>query len=376
MRRLVTEINNCEIRARIADILWICKKRDSEKARPIKMANIALETYLESAKTLEHAEDWRSCYNRLKRTAQLAPLIDGKKSKTMRVVVSKHIDALINRYKSEENEFLTGSSMKVLQEDLGKKHLKSIWDDISSYGTKYAAIAAKKAVYAEKNLEKFPTYHEAYYRKVAYRQIESEWYKIIGDQESERKAKLHLVEVKVWYAKQAFVDNKNNSHAVAAERLKSAIKILKKIEDTFGRRQDTCERIEQLHKQILDYQKESISQMPRIPLIEEDQFDDPEMQQTARDLVIGKSLCDALYSLAFGCKLIESIDDLKTKAEQDRESFKLSHLIPTVLVDQEGKTKAISGGDKDSLENCMLKKASFFQSWYGMNFIAPACEQI
>ena len=376
LRGLVSEISDCEIRARIADILWICKKRDSEKARPIQMAKIALESYLQSAKILEDVNSWLDCYDRLMRAAQLAPLIDGKKNKTMRSAISEYIDDLINRYEREENEFLTGSSMKVLQEELGKKHLKDIWDDVSSYANKYAVIAAKKAVYGE-NLESFQDYHEAYTHKVAYRPIESEWYKIIGDQESERHAKLQLAEVEVWYAQQAFVGNEYCSYAVAAGRIESAIAILKKIEDTFGRRQDTSERIEELHKQMLAYQKESMSQMPMIPLIEEHQFDDPEMQQTARDLVTGKSLRDALYSLVFGCNnLIINFDDLKTKAEQDRESFVLSHIIPTALVDKEGKTKAISGNDENILESKMFKKASFYQSWYGMNFVAPACEQI
>ena len=375
LRGLVAEINDSEMRARIADILWICKNRDSEKARPIQMAKIALESYLQSARTLEDADSWKSCYKRLMRTAQLAPLIDGKKSKTMRNLISKQIDDLINRYETVENEFLTGSSMKVLQEQLGKKHLKSIWDDISFYGNKYAAIAANKAVYAE-NIKEFRDYHEAYCQKFEYRHIESEWYKIVGDKESERKAKLHLAEVEVWYAQQAFVGNENSSYGVAAGRIESAIAILRKIEDTFGRRQDTSKRIEQLHKLMLDYQKESMSQMQMIPLIEENQFDDPEMQQTARDLVTGKSLCDALYSLAFGCKLIESIDDLKTKAEQDLESFASSHIITNVLIDKEGKTKAISRNGEDSLESKIFEKASFYQSWYGMNFIVPACEQI
>ena len=123
-----------------------------------------------------------------------------------------HIDDLINRHESEENEFLTGSSMKLLQQSFGKKHLKDIWNDISFYGNKYAAIATKKAVYGE-NLELFQNYHEAYTHKIAYRQIEIEWYKIIGDRELERNAKLHLAEVKVWYAQQAFVVNENNSYA-------------------------------------------------------------------------------------------------------------------------------------------------------------------
>ena len=255
LREIVATIKNNEIRARIADILWICRKRDTEKARPIKMAKIAVEAYLESAKTLEDCEHWMSCYDRLMRAAQLAPLIDGKKNTAMCDAISEHIEDLINRYKTEKNEFLTGSSMKILQENFGKKRLKIIWDDISVSGSQYAEIAAKKADYAEN----FQDYHKAHSQKVAYRRIESEWYKIIGDREAERNAQLSLAEVEVWYGQQALNYDEYSSYAVAAGRTKSAIKILTKIEDTFGRKEDSSKRIQELHKLILNYQQKSIS---------------------------------------------------------------------------------------------------------------------
>lgn len=372
LRELVTTVSDPEIEARIADLLWICK-RDPEKTRPSQMAKVAVESYLQSARILEDVEGWTSCCDRIERAAQLAPLIDGKKNTEMRCLVVQYIDNLINRYVDLENEFLTGSAMKVLQENF-QKHLNVILDNVSSSATKYAGIAAQKAFYAEK-LEQFPSYHQAYYQKVAYRKIESEWYKIAGDREAERNAKWHLAEAEVWYAQQAFVGNEFSSYAVAARRIKSAIKGFKKIEDTFGKRQDTSERIEELHKQMLDYQQKSMSQMISIPLHSND-FDDPKMQQTARNLVTGKSLRDALYFLAFGCKLITSQDELKTQAKQDKESNSLSDLLPTDLVDREGKTKAISNNDGNSLEDSMFKIANLYQEWYGWNFIVPACQQI
>ena len=116
--------------------------------------------------------------------------------------------------------------------------------------------------------------------------------------------------------------------------------------------------------------------MPSIPLIEEEQLNDPEMKQAAIELVTGKSISDALYSLAFECKLIKSIEELEKEVEENRESFPLLYLIPTAFTDKEGKTKAINRNNEDSPEQDMFQKASFYQSWYGMNFVAPACEQI
>ncbi|RCJ33307.1 hypothetical protein A6769_25345 [Nostoc punctiforme NIES-2108] len=213
--------------ARLADILWICK-RDPENARPIRMAKVAVESYLQSARNLEDTENWMSCYARLQRAAQLAPLIDGKNNTVIRYQVFDHIDKLIDRYIGIDNEFLTGSAMKVLQEEF-RKSLNIIHSNFLIYATKYATIAAQKAVC----MEKFPDYHQAFCHKKAYRDIESEWYKIAGDKESERIAKLYLAKVEVWYAEQALVENEHNGYSVAAGRLENALRVFKKIEDTF-----------------------------------------------------------------------------------------------------------------------------------------------
>ncbi|MEH1765276.1 DUF4209 domain-containing protein [Nostoc sp.] len=372
LRGLAIKITDPEMLARLADILWICK-RDPENARPIQMAKVAVESYLQSARNLEDTENWMSCYERLQRAAQLAPLIDGKKNSVIRYQVFNHIDKLIDRYLGIDNEFLTGSAMKVLQEEFGKKSLNIIHSNFSSYATKYATIAAQKAV----SMDKFPDYHRAFYHKKAYRDIESEWYKIAGDKKSERIAKLYLAEVEVWYAEQALVENEHNFYSVAAGRLENALRVFKKIEDTFGKKQETSARLEELHKQMLDYQKESMSNIFNIPLSEgeNNDFTNPQIQQIAIELVKEKSLYDALYSLAFGANLIQRFEDVESEAKQDIESHKISYLIPIVLVDEEGKTKAVSRSE-DALVESMFRIANFYQCYYGLNFIAPACNQI
>jgi hypothetical protein len=65
LRELVLQINDSEMKARVTDILWICK-RDSEKARPIKMAKEAVQAYLQSARILEDVKNEYDCCVRLK----------------------------------------------------------------------------------------------------------------------------------------------------------------------------------------------------------------------------------------------------------------------------------------------------------------------
>lgn len=186
LRELITTVSDPEMRARIADILWVCK-RDTDRARPIQMARVAVHSYLQSAKTLEDVNEYTSCHDRIQRAAQLAPLTDGKKSKEMRCLVAQHIDNLIDRYADVENEFLTGSAMKVLQKELNKS-LNAIYsDDLARYAVKYAAVADQKAVFADKLQD--------YYQKLAYREIESKWHKIAGDQEAERRARWDIADV-------------------------------------------------------------------------------------------------------------------------------------------------------------------------------------
>lgn len=367
LRELVVTVIDPEMRARIADILWICK-RDPERDRPIQMAKVAVESYLQAAKNLENTEDWITCYKRLQRAAQLASVVDGKKSTAMRCIVISHIDQLIDRYAVVEDEFITASAMQLLQEDL-RKSLSAIQSNLPSYAAKYGTVAAQKAVFAEN----FQDYDKAFYQKMAYRNIESEWYKIANDKEAERNARLYLAEVEVWYAQQALVRHEPSySYIVAAGRIKNAIAVFRKIEDTFGKKQDTSDRIQALHKQMLDYQRESMSQLITIPTAQPENFENPEVQKSARDIVRGKLLRDALYSLAFGCKLIRNLADIQVEALTDKNL----PLIPTAFLDQEGKTKAISGDGEDSLENSMFKIATFDQCWYALNFIVPACNQI
>jgi hypothetical protein len=351
----------------IADILWLYKE-DPDRSRPIEMAKEAVEAYLRSAIQLENVNNWMDSTSRIRRASQLARTVDGKKSYVQAGKIIAHVNGVIGRHKSQGNEFLTGNSMKILQEEkiFGKKVLKEIIR-LPDDALEYASLARQKAI----SNEPFETYHEAYCHQIAYHEIEGIWYKIAVYREDERNARLKEADVEIWYAHQAIIEGEPRAYGVASERLKSAIEKIKKIEDKFGKREDTSNKMEDLHKILLKYQQKSFDQMVEFP------FDasNPEMQKRAQALVGGMSFKKALRSLSLiSQELIPSICDLEEEANSSSANS-LSRLVPTAFVDGEGKTKAITIGDINSQDE-MFRIADFYHMRYGSNFILPACEQI
>lgn len=87
--KLAPQMSDAEIRARIADVLWI-RRRDH------RMLRMAIRSYLESSEVLEDPERWLACTNRIKRAMQLAPLLD-RKSRGYTDAVAR-IEELLDRY--------------------------------------------------------------------------------------------------------------------------------------------------------------------------------------------------------------------------------------------------------------------------------------
>lgn len=365
LKQLIYLTTDPEMKARIADVLWICKPNLG-----IQTIKIAAESYLQSARNLEDIEHWNRSADRLHRAAQLAILSDGNKSTEMRSQVANHIYDLIERYRTNQFEFLTGSAMNVLLHEL-RKSLHNLYNDFGALSIGYAELSAQKASWGAN----CHNYHHGYYQIIAYHEKEAEWYKVSGNYTAERNARIKIAEADIWYALKAIEFQEPLYWGVASGRIKSGIQNFKTIEDTFNKQKDTSERIEQLHKEMLNYQKKAADTMPLIPI--EVDMNDSEMKEVAKDLVKEKSLKDSLYLLAFHYKnLIKSVEELRQEAEDDKNSGGIRNFISVVLCDHEGKTKAIGRTGDEGLDDRMFEVARHFQFWYGYNFIAPACEQI
>lgn len=364
LKELINQVINPEIKARFAHILWIYRIDTGN------MGKQAIESYLQSARNIEETDknNLFICSDRLTKAAKLATIIDGKKTSVMQKKVVDYIDDLINRYISIKDEFFTGSAMQILQKELLKSLADLKKDDLSNYINKYANIAFQKAT-CENSL---PDYHHAIYNKIAYHEIERDWYKILKNKEGERNATIALAEIDVWYA-QKRIQNEVKPYGVASSLIGNAIRKYQKIEDKFGKKQDTSERIEYLHKQMLDYQQ--IMMKSEMLSIEVYLGDGSSLQQQAKQLVMNKSLGDALSALSQE-SMIPDLDYLKKTAQQSIELDNLGDLFPTSYVDKEGKTKAIQNNGETRLQNKMFRIAKVYQEDSAINFILPACDQI
>lgn len=375
LRDLVDTIADAEMRSRVADILWLCKCAP-EGSYPIKMAEIAISSYLETSQYFQETENYAAYTRRVRRAAQLAPSVDGKKTHKIRQLVIDHLDKVIESSLSNQNDSLIIATMNILQ-GCCEDSLRSIkHNDFSAYARKLASIAASQGKLVDQFNE---NYHSAFCTKKAYWELELGWYAILQDKEAKREASLHLVEVEAWYAQQAIKHNEPQAYAVAAGRIKTALHTLKKIEDTFGKQEDTSQRIEELHRQMLSYQRLSMSQHQVQIMIE---LDDPVLQSLAQQLVTGRVIHDSMQSLALNIDpnvdLIFHESELEKQAKDDLETFKSLSLVSTSYVDSEGKTKALSNltTHNEPLKSQIFKGLKFYQFYYSHNYIIPAVRYI
>jgi hypothetical protein len=97
LKELVPSISDGELRARIADVLWV-------RNCGHKVAECAVESYLESAKTLEQIGHWAPLSNRLERALQLAVALNNR---TLLPKVVEHIEGLLQRCDNDRNQIPT-----------------------------------------------------------------------------------------------------------------------------------------------------------------------------------------------------------------------------------------------------------------------------
>ncbi len=107
LSEIVFDILDPEIRARIADIIWI-KKRD------FRMAELAIKSYLESATVLEDSIQWTHCAERIERAFRLGASL-GKNARYLDPVIS-HIETVLDKYSGEDPKFLSNKLMSFLLE--------------------------------------------------------------------------------------------------------------------------------------------------------------------------------------------------------------------------------------------------------------------
>ncbi len=334
-KETVSDITDAELRARIADVLWL-RKRD------YRMGEIAVTAYLESAKVLENPEQWVETVDRVERAMQIATML-GRNSKMFPTVVS-HIESVLATYDGEDPLFLSARMMGLLQE-------RRVGD-----ATLNAPRAEKLALSAESARE--------WHRARAYWSTKSKWHFIAKDDVQARSAKGSEAETYVKEAEDA-LKREPPSYMHAAAFMQFAI-------EAHRRAGSSKERVRELHEKLLEYQEKSTAEL--IPM--SSSVDISDMVKLAVNQVNGKSLFDALMSLAM-LGSPPKVEELRAQAQEGKEKYIFQSLFPRTYLNAMGRVIARQPRDaEESLQADMYSNASSIHLIHVQAFVEPARQQI
>lgn len=342
--KIVGGVQDPEMRARIADVLWI-------RTRGPEYARTAVTAYLESVRLLEDPRHWPPVKDRLLRAASIGAQL-GRNNEPFKNVMA-HLEAILDRHNGEDPLYLSVSCMEILL-------------------TYQQGNPAKHAALCQKMTEKCSPVDSDRAQRIWF--LKAEWHKLAGEHELAREARIKAAEVHVRQAGLHAAGTKP-SHALAAECIRRAIGVLRKVDGTGSTRQE-------LHKLLLDYQQKSLAELKQV-YGEEINLSD--CAQRAREAVRKKSFAEAIRILALGLFHPKAYAKVRAETEQMRDEHSISFLFTTHLLDHEGRTAAKStprrGQRVPPAEAALLSRMhsntrDFEHSIYAQGVVNPARQQI
>ncbi len=338
LAEIAAEISDPELQARVADILWV-------KRRDYKMAQLAVDAYLQSATQLEDPEKWSCFCERIERALRLA-----RKIKYQADAVVTHIEAVLDHYKGEDPLWMSATLMELLQEyKLGNPQ-------------KYAALAEKAAKLAESN-------HE-WRRARNHWEIKATWHLIEKDAEQERAAAMLAAETYVKEAEDA-LKQEYTPYMTATHYLQKAVEAFRRIRGTKEETADAKIRAEEVHKLLLQYQQES---QKELIIVSSHETDISQEAEQARSFVRGKEFHNMLFSLALLCAS-PKVSQLRQEVQN---ATGLSRFFPKEIVNDAGKVVASqsSNADDEDIRFEMYQNTILHQEIKAQAVIEPARYQI
>ena len=339
---IVQDIFNPEIRARVADILWI-KKRDYH------MAKLAINSYLESATILEDPYNWTQCAERIERAFRLGASL-GKNAGHIDPVIS-HIETVLDKYNGEGSKYLSERLMGFLLEQKKGDYKK------------YSALSEKLAKNAESDGD--------WCRARTYWETKVRWHVLDEDEINEGGAKVQAAETYVKEA-EAALESEQSSYMLASAHLQHAVEAYRRIGGD-------KERIKELHSALLEYQERSTTELKTVST--EIKLDGYVKKAIAR--VKGKTLHDAIIELALIVSSPE-VNDLREQVQELVKEFSIQQILPTVGVNENGRVTGnmpnIYSNDPKEVEGAlrakMFKHSRYHHTIFAQGIIEPARHQI
>lgn len=255
-RDLVGRTIDCDMRARLADILW-------ERRRDRVMAELAVDAYLQSARLLEHPREWSPCFERIERALRIAARLGLTGAYFNRVLTQIH--ETLDRYQGTDPLYLSARLMELLIEHRQGRPVVL---------ARYARVAAMRAE------------QDGDWRRVRkYRTLLADWQTRAGHQQAANQSRRASAEAYVKEA-QAALKVPAQGALAATVHIQSAIQAMRKVAGT-------SRRIAELNQMLLRYGQRSIGEMQHAS----SSVDARPMIERSVSAVKDKSFRDALFAL-------------------------------------------------------------------------------
>lgn len=306
---ILEEIQDPEMKARVGDLLWICK-------RSHKAAISAVEAYLKSSIVLERMSADLAFLPRLGRAVQLAALLGRKKPLHLQTL--KRVEELLAKYEDMDGGLLCSELMAIL---IGHDHGDS---------NRYAPIAEKIAICEE------TACHWDFAQ--TYWSLAAVWFRQANKTHEEQRVALRAAEC--WASKaEALFQDPHMGAGPASEWMGRAVRALRESKAN-------KERIDQAHARLLEFQDifASTGMTPlkinenEIPGFKEER---ETMRATAIGAVKGRSLRDAIFRLALLTKPVNP-DDVRAEVLKNADEFIFTSIFGAEAMSETGRVEQVA----------------------------------
>lgn len=319
LKAIVEDIEDPEFRARVADILWTTRK-------DFQAAQLAVESFVQSAERLKDGERWPPFIERLDRAAQIAAL-GGFDAQRHRVVEA--VESAIFEYKDDISTGLTCLKLMgvLLKLNCGDKEY-------------YVGLAERLAKrFAEIEDWRFS---QEYWR------VTKAWQLRLKNEAEVQRCQLESAECDVSNAEGILA--KGGQAMSAAHWMSRGLEALRQAKAGSA-------RIKEVHTKLLKIQEASTKELGSLGDPEDDipglKEDRKKTQEAVANFLKGRPLEEALESIALGFRPTNFEELLKRDAEQASEGF-LNRFFGASKLDISGKVTdkipGVSPGQEEASE--------------------------
>ena len=296
--KFLSEIDDSELKARIADLIWL--KKDKYK---IESAHIAIDEYIKSFEVLKLNNEYDAVL-RLHRAIYLSYEIQSNDAQ-------QKVVKIVEEYVINTKEELIGIPHYELLKILCKRRLGD---------QKKLSEKCKRIAFYYENIK---CYHFM-------RDILKIYCKFMKNLDTD----FDMKDIQIKEAESYVLEANNTSSAMTKTIfLEKAIKTFKSIQN-FKNFPDISNRIDELHAQLIKEQRDIPNELT---IIKSSEIDITQLMKEAESLVSGLNLCDALSNLS-------EIIDMPNEKELRKKSLKiitnnpLSYIFSQKFINEKGKT--------------------------------------